>query len=123
MDIESIDVLKDAAAVELIGERGKNGVISIKMKKNDDTTSHEKNSKIRTTPDNIVKIRTTEPDKKGHPLIILDGKNKGNVDIETLELNSEDVESIDVLKEDKLVEPYGDAGKDGVILIKSKKSK
>ena len=33
-DIERIDVLKDAAAIKKFGEKGKNGVIDITMKKN-----------------------------------------------------------------------------------------
>jgi TonB-dependent SusC/RagA subfamily outer membrane receptor len=38
-------------------------------------------------------------------------------------LKSEDIESIDVLKEKKAIEPYGEKGKNGVVLITTKKHK
>ncbi|NMH29312.1 TonB-dependent receptor plug domain-containing protein [Flavobacterium silvaticum] len=53
------------------------------------------------------------------PLFILDGKESTQIAIS--ELKPENIESINVLKDSSAVTLYGDKGKDGVILITSKK--
>lgn len=55
------------------------------------------------------------------PLFILDDVEMASNDLGTLK--SEDIESIDVLKEKKAVEPYGEKGKNGVVIITTKKYK
>lgn len=55
------------------------------------------------------------------PLLILDGKEQPiGTDIKKL-VNPEDIESVNVLKDGKATEAYGDKGKNGVIIIVSKK--
>ena len=53
------------------------------------------------------------------PLIIVDGKEMKDGSIE--DIAPDTIESINVFKGDKAVEKYGDKGKDGVIIIKTKK--
>ena len=50
------------------------------------------------------------------PLILIDGKEVDNIK----GLNPNDVETVSVLKDPTLVGVYGDRGKNGVILIKTK---
>ena len=53
---------------------------------------------------------------KPRPLILIDGKEVDNIK----GLNPNDVETVSVLKDPTLVGVYGDRGKNGVILIKTK---
>lgn len=58
-------------------------------------------------------------DDGGEPLIIVDGKEMKDGSIE--DIAPDTIESINVFKGDKAVEKYGEKGKDGVIIIKTKK--
>ena len=92
--IESMEVLKDANATKLYGPVAKNGAISITMK---DPANFNGKS----------------------PLIFLDGeKYIGDMD----DIDSGNIESIDVLKDASAIETFGQEGKDGVILIRTKLS-
>jgi TonB-dependent SusC/RagA subfamily outer membrane receptor len=55
------------------------------------------------------------------PLYILDDVEMPGSDLGSLK--SEDIESVQVLKEKKAVEPYGEKGKNGVVIITTKKYK
>ncbi len=54
------------------------------------------------------------------PLIIIDGEPQGNIKIE--DIDPEDIERIDVLKDESSIESYGEKAKNGVIIITTKKS-
>lgn len=98
--IQAIEVLKDYAATEKFGERGKEGVIIITTKK-----------EVRKT------IGFNDENK---PLLILDGV----IQDAAFELNSvspDEIESIEVLKGNSAVKLYGEKGKNGVIQIHRKK--
>jgi len=90
-DIESIEVLKDKSATDLYGEKGKNGVICIE-----------------------TKFKENLNDK----LIIVDGKE---YDGEINDISPDEIASISVLKEKSATEVYGAKGKNGVIIIETKK--
>jgi len=101
--IESINVLKGMAAKSMYGEKGKHGVILITSKKN------------------IVKkvsMSFLNNDDK-EPLIILNGTKITKLEMEALDSNS--IKSINVYKDKKAIEKYGNKGKDGVVVIISKK--
>jgi N-acetylmuramoyl-L-alanine amidase len=72
-----------------------------------------KNNSYVIVSDSVV---LRESNKK--PLIILDGKVQPNTDINKINPNS--IEKIDVLKNESATKVYGDAGKNGVIIITSK---
>ncbi len=109
--IEKIEVLKDKKAIEKYGKKGKDGVILVTLKKDD--------------PTQTIKLQSNSPLKFGdassfgkQPLIIVDGV------IEMQDVNNippETIESISVLKKESLTKIYGDKGKNGVILITTKK--
>ncbi|GAB3267222.1 hypothetical protein GCM10027347_35830 [Larkinella harenae] len=73
-------------------------------------------------PSGTVSLRTTEPTTQ--PLYILNGKKMdvSSAKKEPLsDLNPNDIQSIDVLKGEKAISKYGQEGKNGVILITTKK--
>lgn len=111
--IENIDVIKNKKFTEKYGEKGKNGVILITLKKDDPTSQ-------------TIKIQSNSPLSFGdekifgkQPLIIIDGvidetQNANNIPPET-------IESISIFKDESSTKIYGDKGKNGVILINLKK--
>ncbi|WP_321997365.1 TonB-dependent receptor plug domain-containing protein [Draconibacterium orientale] len=92
--IESMEVLKDESATKRFGPIAKNGAISIKLKGSADFNGKS-------------------------PLIFLDGE-KFTGDVNDIDPN--DIESMDVLKDASAIETFGEEGKDGVILIRTKLS-
>jgi|WetSurMetagenome_2_1015567.scaffolds.fasta_scaffold19136_2 bla regulator protein blaR1 len=95
--IESVSVLKDQAAIDVYGQNGKYGVLSIKTK------------------DNLkaVIIKNQQP----NPLILLNGL----VFTSGLEsIDPKEIKSVTVLKDKSATCVYGDAGKNGVIQISTK---
>lgn len=118
--IESLDILKDANATSLYGDKGKNGVITITTKKTSaPLTGSVKGLSIQeneNTKANLI-IRGEKTWGKEEPLIIING--------EIAELNTidpDDVESLEILKDASSLALYGDKGKNGVITIKTKKT-
>ncbi|WNH12943.1 M56 family metallopeptidase [Thalassobellus suaedae] len=101
LNINSITVLKNESATKVYGEKGKNGVIMIDMK--------SENSKLAT-----LKL-------KSNALYIIDGKESSAKDLENI--HPDDIESIDVFKDEKATEKYGDKGKNGVVEITTKSDK
>ncbi len=53
------------------------------------------------------------------PLMIVDGKETEGQSIK--DIDPENIATINVLKGDKAIEEYGDKGKNGVVIIKTKK--
>ena len=90
--IASFEILKDQSAVEKYGEKGKNGVVIITTKRN-------------------------QQEKVDTPLFIVDGIEFSDIK----NISPESIESITVLKEESSLKVYGDKGKNGVIIITTKK--
>lgn len=65
-----------------------------------------------------VPVKTSIPAIQGNPLIIVDGVILKNGELDNINPNS--IESINVLKGNSAVTLYGEKGKDGVIIIKTK---
>lgn len=114
--IASIDVLKDKASAEKYGGKGKDGVILITLKTDNQYTGSQ-----------TFKVQANSPLKFGDsdhpeskPLIIIDGVIAKNQD--TNNIPPENIESISVLKGESATAVYGEKGKNGVILITMKKS-
>jgi bla regulator protein blaR1 len=78
------------------------------------------------------KNEEVKPKEEPHPLYIVDGEKKiaaqepgekkKDIDV-LLNLNTEDIESIQVFKGKDAIEKYGDEGKNGVLLITTKNPK
>ena len=90
-NIESFTVIKGKQAIKLYGEYGKNGVVII-------TTKLNQSGKVDT------------------PLVLVDGYE---TDIQNI--SPESIESFTILKEQRAIELYGEHGKNGVVIITTKK--
>ena len=121
-DIESIDVIKDKKATTIYGEKGKNGVIVIKMKdENGESSKSQWKTSYRlksssNTPTKELKI-ISNSDKK--PLIIVDGEVLGKVDI-SKGFDESIIKSMSVFKGEQAIEMYGEEANDGAIVIITK---
>ena len=112
-DVEKIDVLRDKAAAAMYGVEGKNGLIVITLKKGKTFEMPKKESGVTTQ----IKIRGTT---NNSPLFVVDGKVVGKGKDEILDLQPDDIESINVLKDKAATDKYGDQGKEGVVEITMK---
>ncbi len=88
-------------------------------------TLHKLNNLTDSNKDIIIlnnsgnKIYFSSDDGKA-PLIIIDGKESTEENL--LEISSDNIESMTVLKDKSAIEKYGDKAKDGVVIIKTKKN-
>jgi TonB family protein len=120
-NIESIDIMKGESATRLYGEKGKNGVILITMKKSPSTEFSAKEIESKNNEGVIlkedVKINIkSENDKQ--PLIVIDGVIAENQNLD--KIDPETIESVTVIKNKESTEKYGKKGKNGVLEIKMK---
>ena len=118
-DITSAQVLKDAAATSIYGNRGANGVIVITTTKgttlelNTAALDNQSDSEKRALLQGVVTTRGNST-----PLYILDGMP---VDEETVKnMNVNDVANIRVLKDAGATSLYGMRGSNGVVVIQTK---
>lgn len=137
IEIKSINVLKGEQAIKKYPEDGKNGVVEIISKekqRNEQTPNKELNNIIfqENTGLDLTEVRSlvlangVKVDLKG-----ADGKNEitntplyvlNGVPIKSLnDISPKDIETMNVLKSPSSISLYGDAGKNGVILITTKK--
>ena len=137
IEIKSINVLKGEQAIKKYPEDGKNGVVEIISKekqRNEQTPNKELNNIIfqENTGLDLTEVRSlvlangVKVDLKG-----ADGKNEitntplyvlNGVPIKSLnDISPKDIETINVLKSPSSIALYGDAGKNGVILITTTK--
>jgi TonB-dependent SusC/RagA subfamily outer membrane receptor len=113
--IESMNVLKDQSSTAKYGEKGKDGVIEI-------TTKGETKAIVDTLKGKAVGLRIrgiSTQSGLNKPFFIVDGKEMPT-DFDRQSLDPDQIESITVLKDDDAKAVYGDKGKEGVILIKTK---
>ena len=141
-DIESISVLKDKSATALYGEKGKNGVILITLKKpvklnvtKDPVNTGVSNNQTE-AKDTFSIRRKTITNRKGEkqevyiakqndflqnpPLFLLDDKEITEKQMKNIA--TDDIESISVLKDKSATELYGEKGKNGVVIIHLKEN-
>ncbi|MBF0577966.1 M56 family metallopeptidase [Dysgonomonas sp. GY617] len=131
-DIESVSVLKDKSATETYGSKGKNGVIIITTKKETSTPPTMLRINVTTQPaeDNQNPAEKTSSSKgenikminikANSPIIIIDGKEISQEIFQAI--NTDKIESINVLKGDNAVEAYGERARNsGVIEVTLKK--
>jgi TonB-dependent SusC/RagA subfamily outer membrane receptor len=132
-DIESINVLKDRSAEEKYGVKGRNGVIIINTKKANKTPIQVEIRQVK--PKDTLPARPTtmtirindnvRPHGEGlgsfPGLIVLDGEIHDSVSIRKVNLNPDDIKSVEIFKDKMAEELYGTRGKQGVIKITTKK--
>lgn len=125
--ISSINVLKDSNAKIKYGNSGSNGVIEIitkeKSEESKQKTVIKQNNEWKVTGhknyDNVLSTVTEDQNiniKK--VLIVIDGKITNS---STNDLDPQNIEQINVLKDPVSISKYGDKGKNGVIEITTKK--
>lgn len=112
-DIASVDVLKDDKAIRLFGEKGAHGVIAIVTKEY---------QKIHLPPSAARAISLQYPNNT-QPLYVLDGLPTAPGDSATYRLDPSRIESITVLKDSAAKAIYGPKGRNGVVLITTKKDR
>ena len=114
--IKSINVWKDSMAVVKYGSEGKNGVILITMKSDGEKNTVEVRNNGNTKPSSSVAEAKTNLQ---NAIIIIDGVYSSR---EVMgKISPSDIQSVSVLKEKNATDMYGDKGKDGVIVIATKK--
>ncbi len=131
--IESITVMKDYKATDKYGDKAKDGVIEITTKKHyspavrssgqssDEVTVAGYGQKsINGLNEVIVKGYQSPESFLGNPLVVIDGVIIGN-DSDSMP-KPDMINSISVLKETSAIKDYGERGKNGVILITTKKT-
>jgi TonB family protein len=129
--VESVTVWKGKEALAKFGKKGENGAIEVVTKKF--TTTSDSKSKAAPTvtfnppppppppppaqAKNVDEVLNTN--SKNPPYVILDGVPlpDGKMD----QVKPDDIQSISVLKDKSATAIYGEKGKNGVILITSKK--
>ena len=136
-DIESISVLKDASATDIYGDKGKNGVVLITTKakvqieevklRAEEIKLQDEQHKLQTEQvklqDEEAKLQAEQVKIFGDfiitnkPITIIDGKEVPGIE----GINPADIESISVLKDASAMSRYGEKGKNGVIIIATKK--
>lgn len=102
--IEAINVLKDKAALDKYGAKAKHGVIEVTLKEGSENHQLEKNDFSQ---------------KMEGVLYVVDGKETTAEEIRNI--NSEQIESIEVFKDKKHTARYEESGENGVVEIKLKK--
>ncbi len=113
-DIESIDVLKNESASKMYGEKGKNGVIII-TSKNKEKINIRKTSENKSNAPVIIK---TADGRMAEPLYVVDGEV-----VKTIKnIQPDKMDAISVLKDESATTLYGEKGKNGVVIITTKKA-
>jgi TonB-dependent SusC/RagA subfamily outer membrane receptor len=112
--IESVRIIKDEEATTIYGEKGKNGVILITTK----NINQLPEVLATDTNQSQIIVQKVKVRQDSSPLYIIDGK-ESSISIE--ELDAGQIESVDVIKNEKATSIYGEKGKNGVVLITTKR--
>ena len=140
-NIESVSILKDSLATATYGADGFAGVIEVKTKNGSLSNSKFKTAPIKIDDPNLkgkvsgFSIRPNVPnpntsitlrnllnsdfDPKAEPLYVVDGKEVSEIK----NMDPKSIESVEVLKDSSGITLHGDKGKNGVVIITTKKSK
>lgn len=121
-NIESINILKDKTAIEKYGERAKNGVIEITLKKG---VKPVEGVKPVSTDNHKAQERSAGVAKSSgigiiNPIYVVDGEIMKK-DFDIANITPERIASVTILKDKSAIDKYGEKGKNGVIEITLKK--
>ena len=109
--IESVNVLKDKNAVKKYGKKGENGAVLITLKKQTTASPASVDSNYEIKPRNAEEF-------KG--VYYADGKEITKAELDNMP--KDNIESISVWKGDEAIKKYGEKGRNGVIVITTKKT-
>ncbi len=124
--IESISVLKDKNAITKYGKKGKNGVILITMKKETKgnitiSINDVKQGEVTLPATYTATIVSRDQGKKAISKDVLIIKDGTEILTDIKSVPSNEIESINVLKDSTAIKIYGEKAKNGVILINTKR--
>jgi outer membrane receptor for ferrienterochelin and colicin len=113
--IESVNVIKGAKALEKFGAKGKHGVIEVITKKGSSDSSGASNQ-------STLKIKASNDEIKDYKVLFLvDGKVVEQSATE--QINPDDIAKIDVIKDPKQIAKFAEGGDyDGMVKIEMKKN-
>jgi hypothetical protein len=126
--IERVDVLNGEKAINTYGEPGKNGVVTITTKTQNQTrvnsasiqTVNIKPVKVSTSTGVIANSVNVNSNINIAPLYVV---NKQKVNVETVnKIQVDAIVSVNVLTDKDAVKNYGEEGKNGVVEITTKKT-
>jgi len=115
-DIESVFILKGDNALKKYGKEGENGVI-IMTKKGAKNLFSEDEDEVIIESESQLHINM---DGKNSPLFIVDDEIVEEDEIQ--EINPNQIDRVEVIKDSESVKQYGNKGKDGVVKIFTKKN-
>ena len=118
--IESMEVLKDQAAIEKYGDKAKNGVVIVKLREFNATLQYD-NLPGETKP--AIQVRPVAPNANPDVLFILrqpwgEEKELSAEDVANLETSR--IKSMDILKDKATLKKYGEKAKNGVVVVTMK---
>lgn len=116
-DIESVSVLKDSSAIDVYGERGRNGVVVVTMKQNN--TSDQLKTNFHNKAVLESKSNEEKPILKREPMYVVDGK-ENPLALSLISPNS--IESVEVIKGKAALLVPGSNGRDVVNIVTKKMS-
>lgn len=128
-DIESINVLKGEKAIEKYGEAGKNGAIEIYLKKDSLNLTEILNGivpglkNLNSSQPELWSFRCGLPSmdlRNGKPLYVVDGVPQ-KINYSQDEISTNEIANIIVLKNAEATALYGNNGRNGVIIVTTKK--
>jgi TonB-dependent SusC/RagA subfamily outer membrane receptor len=114
-DIERVDVLKDASAQAIYGDRGKNGVVLITTKKH-----RLKSSDTTTNQPSIAKSLAQFSGLGIKPLYLIDGAEVSTEMLEKIYPNN--ISSINIIKGPEATTLYGSKAINGAVLITTRQN-
>ncbi len=121
--IEQIDVIKNKKSTTEYGEKGKNGVVLIKLKKSPVVEFSAKEVVAKNKENVIIKepqtLNIKSKDGK-QPLLVIDGVISKDKKVEDIDPNT--IQSVSVWKNERAIEKYGEKGRDGVVEFILKKN-
>ena len=120
-DIKSIEILQPENAIAKYGEKAKEGAIIVTTKKGEHKETVEGATYDATLTYSHVKS-VIAPKEGTSPLIIIDGEMKGNDQSILNQLDVQDIQTISVLKDESAVQQFGEKGREGVVIVTTKKA-
>lgn len=120
-DVKSIEILQPENAIAKFGDRAKEGAIIVTTKKGEHKETVEGATYDATLTYSHVKS-VIAPKEGTSPLIIIDGEEKGNDQSILNQLDVQDIQTISVLKDESAVQQFGEKGREGVVIVTTKKA-
>jgi TonB family protein len=122
-DIESVAIFRDNAAIEKYGDKGKKGVMEITSTNRQSASSIQPPKPALYKPESPAKMNVNATKfSSSMPLVFIDGEKqtvRGQAALS--HINPDKIQSISVLKDQNATSVYGEEGRDGVILVQTKK--